>query len=112
MYTCILCVIPFIIISYVLSSGYLDPPTDVQVELVSVDTVSVSWSPPFTLEVVPIFHYTLYITSSTGYSEAVNTTQTAVSLPRPLTDTTFKVSAWNEVGEGNTSFPVTYSTGE
>ena len=89
--------------------GYLAPPTEVWVEQVSVDTVNVSWSPPFTLEGVPILHYTVYITSSTGSSEAVNTTQTEISLQRPCADTTYQVSGWNEVGEGNTSSPVTYS---
>ena len=83
-------------------------------EQVSVDTVSVSWSPPFTLEGVPILNYTVYITSSTGFSEAVNTThvQTEISLQRPCADTTYQVSGWNEVGEGNTSSPVTYIPGE
>ena len=95
-----------------LSSGYLAPPTEVRVEQVSVDTVNVSWSPPFTLEGVPILHYTVYITSSTGFSEAVNTTQTEISLQRPCADTTYQVSGWNEVGEGNTSSPVTYIPGE
>ena len=95
-----------------LSVGYLAPPTEVRVEQVSVDTVSVSWSPPFTLEGVPILHYTVYITSSTGSSEAVNTTQTEISLQRPCADTTYQVSGWNEAGEGNTSSPVTHSPGE
>ena len=81
-------------------------------EQVSVDTVNVSWNPPFTLEGVPILHYTVYITSSTGSSEAVNTTQTGISLQRPCADTTYQVSGWNEVGEGNTSSPVTHSPGE
>ena len=88
------------------------PPTEVRVEQVSVDTVSVSWNPPFTLEGVSILHYTVYITSSTGSSEAVNATQTEISLQRPCADTTYQVSAWSEVGEGNTSSPVTYSRGE
>ena len=94
------------------SSGYLAPPTEVRVEEVSVDTVSVSWSPPFTLEGVPILHYTVYITSSTGSSEAVNTTQTEISLQRPCADTTYQVSSWNGVGEGYTSSPVTHRGGE
>ena len=96
----------------VLSVGYLAPPTEVRVEQVSVDTVNVSWSPPFTLEGVPILNYTVYITSSTGSSETVNTTQTEISLQRPCADTTYQVSGWNEVGEGNTSSPVTHSPGE
>ena len=98
--------------SLALCVGYLAPPTEVRVEEVSVDTVSVSWSPPFTLEGVPILHYTVCITSSTGSSEAVNTTQTEISLQRPCADTTYQVSGWNEVGKGNTSSPVTHIPGE
>ena len=59
-----------------------------------------SWSPPFTLEGVPILHYSVYITSQ-GVSEQTNTTETHITLERPCASTTYQISAWNEVGEGN-----------
>ena len=82
------------------SSGLLAAPTDVEYDIVSVDNVAVSWRPPFTLEGVPILHYSVYITSQ-GLSEQRNTTETNITLERPCASTTYQISAWNEVGEGN-----------
>ena len=72
------------------------------VKTVSRESVGVSWSPPFTLDGVPILHYSVYITSQ-GFSEQRNTTGTNIILRRPYTSTTYLITAWNEVGEGNTS---------
>ena len=69
---------------------------------VCVESVNVSWSPPLTLDGVPILQYTVYIISQ-GHTETVNTTETYITLERPHTSTTFKISAWNEVGEGTTT---------
>ena len=80
--------------------GLLQAPTDISVETVGVDGIIVSWSPPFTLEGVPILHYSVYITSQ-GVSEQRNTTETHITLERPCGSTTYQISAWNEVGEGN-----------
>ena len=70
------------------------------VNQVSVESVNVSWTPPFTLNEVPILMYTVYITSQ-GYTETMNTTETSITLERPCASTTYEISAWNEVGEGN-----------
>ena len=70
------------------------------VDQVSVESVNVSWTPPFTLSVVPILMYTVYITSQT-YNETMNTTETRITLERPCASTTYEISAWNEVGEGD-----------
>ena len=70
------------------------------VNQVSVESVNVSWTPPFTLNEVPILMYTVYITSQ-GYTETMNTTETNITLERPCASTTYEISAWNEVGEGN-----------
>ncbi|CAI8042629.1 hypothetical protein GBAR_LOCUS23637 [Geodia barretti] len=80
--------------------GLLKASTDVSVEADGVDSINVSWSPPFTLEGVPILHYSVYITSQ-GVSEQRNTTETHITLERPCASTTYQISAWNEVGEGN-----------
>ncbi|CAI8016253.1 hypothetical protein GBAR_LOCUS9981, partial [Geodia barretti] len=79
--------------------GLLEAPTDVHYTA-SKDSVIMSWSPPFTLEGVPILHYSVYITSQ-GVSEQRNTTETHITLERPCASTTYQISAWNEVGEGN-----------
>ena len=86
--------------------GLLDAPTDVNVDQVSVESVNISWAPPFTLSEVPILMYTVYITSQ-GYTETMNTTETRITLERPCASTTYEISAWNEVGEGNIA-TVTY----
>ena len=83
-------------------TGLLEALTDVTVDKVSVERVKVSWSPPFTLDGVPILQYTVYIISQ-GQTETVNTTETHITLMRPHASTTFKISAWNEVGEGTTA---------
>ena len=70
------------------------------IDQVSVESVNVSWTPPFTLNQVPILMYTVYITSQ-GYTETMNTTETSITLERPCASTTYEISAWNEVGEGN-----------
>ena len=66
------------------------------------ENVRVSWSPPFTLDGVLILHYSVYITSQ-GVSEQINTTATSITLRRSCASTTYSISAWNEVGEGNTT---------
>ena len=81
------------------TTSLLDAPTDVNVDQVSVESVNVSWTPPFTLNEVPILMYTVYITSQ-GYTETMNTTETSITLERPCASTTYEISAWNEVREG------------
>ena len=92
-------------------TGYLAEPTNLQVELVNLNTINISWVPPFTLEGVSIHNYTVYISSS-DYNETVNTTQSEISLERPCRETSYSVSGWNEVGEGNTSSVITFIPGE
>ena len=69
------------------------------VEGISLESVAVSWSPPFTLDGVPILQYSVYTTSQ-GISEQFNTTETNIVLGRPCSITTYQISAWNE---GNAS---------
>ena len=81
--------------------GLLEAPTDVDVEADSRKNIRVSWRPPFTLDDVPILHYSVYVTNQ-GVSEQINTTET-ITLRQPCASTTYSISAWNEVGEGNTT---------
>ena len=86
----------------ILLLGLLEAPMDVNVEGISLESVAVSWSPPVTLDGVPILQYSVY-TTSRGISEQFNTTETNIVLGRPHASTTYQISAWNEVGEGNAS---------
>ena len=70
------------------------------IDQVSLESMNVSWSPPFTLDGVPILQYTVYITSI-GRNMTLNITETEITLERPCSSTNYKISAWNEVGEGN-----------
>ena len=82
--------------------GLLEAPTDVTIEGISRESVNLSWSPPFTLDGVPILHYSVYITSN-GFSEQNDTTETSIILKRPYASITYQITAWNRVGEGNAS---------
>ena len=92
-------------------SGYLAAPSDLQAEVVSWNTINLTWVSPFTLEGVSIHNYTVYISNS-DYNEIVNTTQSEISLERPCRVTSYSVSGWNEVGEGNTSSVITFIPGK
>ena len=63
-------------------TGLLKAPIGISVEADRVNSINVPWSPPFTLEGVPILHYSVYITSQ-GVSEQRNTTETHISLETP-----------------------------
>ena len=82
-------------------AGLLEAPTDVSID-VGVENMTLSWSPPFTLDGVPILQYTVYIISQ-SHTETLNTTETHITLERVTTCTHYQISAWNEVGEGNTA---------
>ena len=45
-------------------------------------------------------YYNVNITSQ-GYTETMNTTETRITLEGPCASTTYEISAWNEVGEGD-----------
>ena len=67
---------------------------------VGVENMTLSWSPPYTLDGVPILQYTVY-TISHGHTETVNTTEIYITLTESCMSTAYHISAWNEVGEGN-----------
>ena len=80
-------------------TGLLEAPTDVSIEF-GAENMTLSWSSPFTLDGELIPHYTVYILSQ-EHTEAVNTTETNITLERSCTNTVYQISAWNEVGEGH-----------
>ena len=71
---------------------------------VGVQNMTLSWSPPYTIDGVPILQYTVYIISQ-SHNWALNTTETNINLrlERCCISTAYQISAWNEVGEGNTT---------
>ena len=85
---------------HTLVTGLLEAPTDVSIE-VGVENMTLSWSPPYTIDGVPILHYIVYIIRQGHTAEIVNTTETLITLDKSCTSTAYQISAWNEVGEGN-----------
>ena len=85
---------------HTLVTGLLEAPTDVSIE-VGVENMTLSWSPPFTIDGVPILHYIVYIIRQGHTAETVNTTETHITLEKSCTNTAYRISAWNEAGEGN-----------
>ena len=69
---------------------------------VGVERMTLSWSPPYTIDGVPILQYTVYIISQ-GHTEIVNTTKTRITIDKYCNTVSYQISAWNEVGEGNTA---------
>ena len=69
---------------------------------VGVQNMTLSWSPPYTIDGVPILQYTVYIISQ-SHNWTLNVTETNITIERRCTSTTYQISAWNEVGEGNTT---------
>ena len=84
---------------YTFATGLLEAPTDVSIE-VGVENMILSWSPPYTIDGVPILQYTVYIICQ-GHTETLNTTETHITLDKSCISTAYQISAWNEVGEGN-----------
>ena len=69
---------------------------------IGVESMILSWDAPLTLTGIPILQYTVYIISQ-RHTETVNTTETSITLERSCTNTAYQISAWNEVGEGDTT---------
>ena len=92
-------------------TGLLDSVNDLAVEPINSTTIKISWSPPFTLDQVPILGYTVTITNVTsGENEVLemeNTTTTnyvfAIDDPDPGDNFTVTVIPINVVGAGQVS---------
>ena len=90
-------------------AGLLESVSDLTVVSINSTTVLISWSPPFTLEGVPILGYNVTITNTTSEEnetilETVNTTMLnyTFSIDHPDTDSEFIVTVVpiNEAGPG------------
>ena len=86
-------------------------PPNLTVDSASGDLggLELSWMPPFTLNITDvepdISTYTVRVNGSTH----MNTSKTHLTVDRPCFTTTYSVSAWNAVGEGNkTDIQYTY----
>ena len=78
-------------------AGLLKPISDLTVVPINSTTVLISWSPPFTLEGVPILGYNVTITNTTsGENETMSvegdTTMLYYSIDHPDPDNNFTVT--------------------
>ena len=97
-------------------AGLLEPVGNLNVTLINSTTVLISWSPPFTLEGVPILGYTVTITSTTsGENETMSvegdTTMLYYSIDHPDPDNNFTVTVVpiNGAGPGEPTFTTIFS---
>ena len=86
-------------------TGLLGSVNSLTVTLINSTTVLISWSPPFTLEGVPILGYNVTITNTTsGENETVLVEDTtllySIDHPDPENNFTVTVVPINEVGAG------------
>ena len=86
-------------------TGLLESVSNIDVNRVNSTTVLISWSPPFTLEGVPILGYNVTITNTTsGENETmlVEDTTLLYSIDHPDSENNFAVTVIpiNEVGAG------------
>ena len=93
-----------------LYAGLLEPVSNLTVVPINSTTVLISWSPPFTLEGVPILDYNVTIANITsGENETMsvegNTTMLYYSIDHPDPDSNFivTVAPINVVGAGRVS---------
>ena len=89
-------------------AGLLESVSNLAVVLINSTTFLLSWSPPFTLEGVPILGYNVTITNTTsGENETMsvegNTTMLYYSIDHPDPDNNFTVTVIpvNVVGPGD-----------
>ena len=78
-------------------TGLLEPVSNLTVDSINSTTVLISWSPPFTLEGVPILGYNVTITNTTsGENETMSvegdTTMLYYSIDHPDPDNSFTVT--------------------
>ena len=89
--------------------GILEPVSDLSVILLNSTTVNISWSPPFTLEGVPILGYNVSVIT-TGNKETNLVIGTVLYYPLDPNPGNFTVIVvpFNEIGLGG-SAAVTYA---
>ena len=95
------------ILMYMYGAGLLESVSNLTVTPINSTTVFISWSPPFTLEGVPILAYNATITNATsGENETMSvegdTTMLYYSIDHPDPDNNFTVTVVpiNKVGAG------------
>ena len=79
------------------------PPTNITLE-VSEDhrDLLLQWNPPPGMGVSHNIIYTVYINiSHAGTETSFNTTMRKYTIENPCSDVAFKVTAWDDIGEGN-----------
>ena len=92
-------------ILFVIYSGLLESVSNLTVTLINSTTVLISWSPPFTLEGVPILGYNVTITSATNVA-SVTVNNTSLYYQCHESSMNITVVAVNGAGDG---YPATFS---
>ena len=82
------------------------PPTNLTLKVLeSHGDLMLRWNPPPGLSVSSAFHniiYTVYVNiSCTGMEFSSNTTMREYTMENPCSDVLFRVTAWDDIGEGN-----------
>ena len=93
-------------------AGLLESVNNLDVVAINSTTIFISWSPPFTLEGVPIMGYNVTITNTASRKNETmsvegDTTMLYYSIDHPYPDNNFTVTVVpiNEVGAGEVSSP-------
>jgi len=87
------------------------PPTNLTLE-VSGDYLTLRWNPPSDTILINdsiVSMYTVYVNiSQTGIETHSNTTTRQYTVENPCSDVKFKVTAWNDIGEGTATTYLIY----
>jgi len=89
------------------------PPTNMTLE-VSGDCLTLRWNPPSDTilindSIAIVSMYTVYVNiSQTGIEIHSNTTMRQYTVENPCSDVKFKVTAWNDIGEGTATMYLIY----
>ena len=97
--------------------GLLESVSNLNVTLINSTTVLISWSPPFTLEGVPILGYNVTITNTTsGENETMLVEDTtllySIDHPDPENNFTVTVVPINKVGAGQPACIILFQPGK
>ena len=99
---------------FLYKTGYLAAPAKLQQQtLMETGVVHFNRTAPFTLAGVPILQYSVYVHDyTTGEENIINTTSTEYIHSEPQCGVEVSISAWNAVGEGERTAPLSYYTKE
>ena len=93
------------ILIFFLPIGLLNTVSNLQAVQLNSSSLTISYTPPNTLDGVPIRNYSIEISipSNNTYKRKYSTTAENITIPvhNPCYEYLINVSAWNDVGQGN-----------